>query len=207
MRQHAAWLLAIAVAVSSCGHGSAGRRLIVHDFSTSAEGWQIGGDTGPAKPVFESTGGRSGGYISNVDEAVVLKDKDFTLGGRKVDLIVADTGGNPAGAKNKAGELVERDHVDVVLGPLAAFELLATVDYLAEHKVPTLAFAGAEDVTQRRAGPYLTRSSYTSAQCLYPLADYVRNEMKLKRAVTIGEPSAAGSRRRGLAGMATNSVL
>ena len=77
-----------------------------------------------------------------------LKDKNFTLSGRKIDLIVADTGGNPAGAKNKAQEVVERDKVDIVLGPFAAFELLATVDYLAQAKIPTLAFAGAEDVTQ-----------------------------------------------------------
>jgi len=38
-----------------------------------------------------------------------LRDKDFTLSGRKIDLIVADTGGNPAGAKTKAQEVVERD--------------------------------------------------------------------------------------------------
>ena len=42
-----------------------------------------------------------------------------------MELISADTGGNPAGAKTKAQELVERDKVDVILGPLAAFELLA----------------------------------------------------------------------------------
>ncbi len=100
----------------------------------------------------------AGGLHFEEGIAAFLKDKDLTIAGRKVDLIVADTGGNPAGAKNKAGELVERDHVDVVLGPLAAFELLATVDYLAERKVPTLAFAGAEDVTQRRAGPSSRRA-------------------------------------------------
>ena len=121
-----------------------------------------------------------------------LKDKNFTLAGRKVDLIVADTGGNPAGAKNKAGELVERDKVEVVLGPFAAFELLATVDYFAQQKMPTIAFAGAEDVTQRKGNPYLTRTSYTSAQCLYPLADYVTKEMKLKRAASIGDDFAFG---------------
>ena len=121
-----------------------------------------------------------------------LKDKNFTLAGRKVDLIVADTGGNPAGAKNKAGELVERDKVEVVLGPFAAFELLATVDYFAQQKMPTIAFAGAEDVTQRKGNPYLTRTSYTSAQCLYPLADYVIKEMKLKRAASIGDDFAFG---------------
>src|SRR5262245_58590283 len=121
-----------------------------------------------------------------------LKDKNFTLSGRKIDLIVADTGGNPAGAKTKAQEVVERDKVDIVLGPFAAFELLATVDYLAQAKMPKLAFAGAEDVTQRKAGPYLTRTSYTSAQCLYPLADYVFNEMKLKRAASMGDDFAFG---------------
>lgn len=121
-----------------------------------------------------------------------LKDKNFTLSGRKIELVVADTGGTPAGAKNKAQELVERDRVNIVLGPFAAFELLATMGYLNQHKMPTLAFAGAEDVTQRRRSPYLTRTSYTSAQCLYPLADYVVKEMKLKRAVTIGDDFAFG---------------
>jgi branched-chain amino acid transport system substrate-binding protein len=121
-----------------------------------------------------------------------LKDKNFTLSGRKIDLIVADTGGSPAGAKTKAQEVVERDKVDIVLGPFAAFELLATVDYLAQAKMPTLAFAGAEDVTQRKGNVYLTRTSYTSAQCLYPLADYVSKEMKLKRAVCMGDDFAFG---------------
>ena len=105
------------------------------------------------------------------------------------------TGGNPAGAKNKAQEVVERDKVDIVLGPFAASELLATVDYLAQAKMPTLAFAGAEDVTQRKANPYLTRTSYTSAQCLFPLADYVINEMKLKRAASMGDDFAFGYER------------
>src|SRR5262244_49646 len=54
-----------------------------------------------------------------------LKEKNSTLAGRKVELIVADTGGNPAGAKTKAQELIERDKVDFIIGPLASFELLA----------------------------------------------------------------------------------
>ncbi len=121
-----------------------------------------------------------------------LKEKNFTLSGRKIELIVADTGGSPAGAKTKALEVVERDKVDLVLGPFAAFELLATADYLNEARMPTLAFAGAEDVTQRRRNDYLTRTSYTSAQTLYPLADYVLNEMKLKTAASIGDDFAFG---------------
>ena len=121
-----------------------------------------------------------------------LKSRNSKLAGRNIELIVADTGGNPAGAKTKAAELVERDKVDLVMGPFAAFELLAILDYLAQSKMPTLAFAGAEDVTQRRGNPYLLRTSYTSAQGLYPLADYAAKEMKRKRAITMCDDFAFG---------------
>ncbi|MGE5166249.1 MAG: ABC transporter substrate-binding protein [Sphingobacteriales bacterium] len=134
----------------------------------------------------------AGGQHAEEGITSFLKEKNFTLSGRKIDLLVADTGGSPAGAKTKAQELVERDKVNVVLGPFAAFELLATLDYFAQAKMPTLAFAGAEDVTQRKGNPYLTRTSYTSAQCLYPLADYVQSEMKLKTASTIADDFAFG---------------
>src|SRR3569832_297038 len=129
----------------------------------------------------------AGGQHAEEGITTYLKEKNFTLGGRKVDLIVADTGGSPAGAKTKAQELVERDKVIVVRGPFAAVELLATLDYLAQAKMPTLAFAGAEDVTQRKGNAYLTRTSYTSAQCLYPLADYLSKEMNIKAAATIAD--------------------
>src|SRR5262245_66234734 len=45
-----------------------------------------------------------------------LKDRNHMLAGRKVELVVADTGGNPAGTKTKTQELVERDHVDMIFG-------------------------------------------------------------------------------------------
>src|ERR671930_107793 len=35
-----------------------------------------------------------------------LKDRNYTLAGRKVELVVGDTGGNPAGAKTKTQELI-----------------------------------------------------------------------------------------------------
>ena len=88
-----------------------------------------------------------------------LKDRNYTLAGRKVELVVADTGGNPAGTKTKTQELVERDHVDMIIGPLAAFELLAITDYTAQAKMPVLSLAAAEDMTQRRPNPYFVRAS------------------------------------------------
>src|SRR5260370_27476801 len=60
-----------------------------------------------------------GGIQMEQGLTVFLKQKNSTLAGRKVELISADTGGNPAGAKTKAQELIERDHVDFVAAPLA----------------------------------------------------------------------------------------
>src|SRR5579859_5708447 len=50
-----------------------------------------------------------------------LKERNRTIAGRKVELVIADTGGNPAQARAKTQELVERDKVHVIIGPLAAF--------------------------------------------------------------------------------------
>src|ERR1700737_3346867 len=77
-----------------------------------------------------------GGIQMEQGAVTYLKEKNFTLAGRKVEFFSADTGGNPAGARTKAQELIERDAVDVVLGPLAAFELLALTDYIRDHKTP-----------------------------------------------------------------------
>src|ERR1019366_1402721 len=105
-----------------------------------------------------------GGIQMEQGIATFLKQKNNTLAGRKIEFISADTGGNPAGAKTKAQELVERDKVNVILGPLAAFELLAITDYVRDNKTPLISLAAAEDVTQRKANPFVIRPSATSAQ-------------------------------------------
>ncbi|MGA9950217.1 MAG: ABC transporter substrate-binding protein [Xanthobacteraceae bacterium] len=121
-----------------------------------------------------------------------LKETNYMIGGRKVDFISADTGGNPAGTKTKAQELVERDKVDVILGPLAAFELYAISDYIKEQKMPTLSLAAADNLTQRLPNPYLLRASATSSQAMQPMGHYAATELKLKRVVTVTEDFAFG---------------
>jgi branched-chain amino acid transport system substrate-binding protein len=126
-----------------------------------------------------------------------LKERDYTMGGRKVDFISADTGGNPAGTKTKAQELIERDKVDVILGPLAAFELLAINDYIKEQKMPILSLAAADNLTQRIPNPYLLRASATSSQAMQPMGHYAAAELKLKRVVTVSEDFAFGYEQMG----------
>jgi len=64
-------LLIIAIA----GHRASaqtrrGAALVSHDFTESAQGWQIAGDTGPADAIFTANGGHPGGCITGVDDAL-----------------------------------------------------------------------------------------------------------------------------------------
>src|SRR5215467_11169703 len=133
-----------------------------------------------------------GGIQMEQGVATFLKQKNSMLGGRKIEFISADTGGNPAGAKTKAQELIERDKVDVILGPLAAFELLAITDFVRDNQTPLISLAAAEDVTQRRANPLVIRPSSTSAQCCHAMGDYAAKDLQYKRAATISEDFAFG---------------
>jgi branched-chain amino acid transport system substrate-binding protein len=134
----------------------------------------------------------SGGIDMDLAMTMFLKERENTLAGRKVELTVADTAGAPATARAKAQELVEKNNVHCIIGPLAAFEALAIADYLTEKEIPTLGVAAAEDMTQRHPSPWFARLTSTSAQCAYPLADYVAKELKYKRIVTIADDFAYG---------------
>src|ERR1700758_2278261 len=138
-----------------------------------------------------------GGIQMEQGALTFLKETNNMMGGRKVDFVSADTGGNPAGAKTKAQELVERDKVDVILGPLAAFELYAINDYVREQKMPTLSLAAADNLTQRTPNPFLLRASATSSQAMHPMAHYTATELKLKRIFCIVEDFAFGYEQMG----------
>jgi len=134
----------------------------------------------------------SGGIDMDLALTMFLKERENVLAGRKVELIVADTAGVPATARTKAQELIEKNNVHCIIGPLAAFEALAIADYLAEKEMPTLGVSAAEDMTQRHPSPWYVRLTSTSAQCAYPLAEYAAKELKYKKVVTIADDFAYG---------------
>ena len=134
----------------------------------------------------------SGGIQMEQGINVFFKERGNKLAGRPIELHVADTGGNPAQARTKTQELVERLKVSVLIGPLAAFEALAIDDFIRSSQTPILTVAGAEDMTQRKANPWLVRPSSTSAQPSHPLGDYAAKDMKLKRVAVLADDFAFG---------------
>lgn len=122
-----------------------------------------------------------------------LKERGNIIAGRNVELIVADTGGQPAQAKTKAQELVQRSGVQMIVGPVAAFEALAINDYLEEAQVPFICCsAAAEDLTQRKLNPWFIRTSSSSAQPCHPLGEYAAKDLGYKNIATIADDFAFG---------------
>jgi branched-chain amino acid transport system substrate-binding protein len=122
-----------------------------------------------------------------------LKERNYTIAGRKVELTIADTAGNPALAKTKTQELVERSKVHVVIGPLAAFEAIAIDDYIRQTRTPTVSCsAAAEDLTQRKPNPWFVRTVGTSAQPNHALGEYAAKTLGYKRVAVIADDFAYG---------------
>src|SRR5438309_6281725 len=123
-----------------------------------------------------------------------LKERNHALSGRKVEIIFADTAGQPAQAKTKAQELVERDKVHVLVGPLATFEALAIDDYVLQAKVPLLPpmSAAQNDLAQRKQSDYVIHTYGTAAQAMYPLGDYAATKLGIKRMAMIADDFTYG---------------
>src|SRR6266850_4961800 len=143
--------------------------------------------------VTVKTGPLASGGI-DMERALVqyLKERKDTLAGRKIELIVADSGGVPAQARTKLQELVERDKIQIMIGPLDTASALASDDYIRSAQLLTLSVAAAEDMTQRKPNPWFTRGTSTSSQSAQPLADYCAKTLKYKRMATIADDIAYG---------------
>ncbi|MGZ5101433.1 MAG: ABC transporter substrate-binding protein, partial [Usitatibacter sp.] len=94
------------------------------------------------------TGPLASGGI-DMERALVqyLKEHDNTMAGRKVELFVGDSAGVAAQARTKIQELVERERIHIMIGPLAAPQALAADDYKPHAKLLTQSVAAAEDLT------------------------------------------------------------
>ena len=132
-----------------------------------------------------------------------LKERNNTLAGRKVELIIADTGGTPPQAKTKTQELVEKNQVHVIIGPLATFEALAIDDYIKQAQVPliTPTSAAQKDLAQQKLNDYVIHAVGTAAQPMHVLGEFAAKKLGIKRIATVaddftyGHEGAAGFQR------------
>jgi branched-chain amino acid transport system substrate-binding protein len=116
---------------------------------------------------------------------------NWTIAGRKVELIKEDDQFNPQVGLQKAKKLVESDKVDLIVGIQASNVALAVLNYVKQQKAfYVVSGAGTDAITWDRY-PYLFRTSISTYQLSTPMAHYIYDNLG-KEIVTTASDYAGG---------------
>ena len=138
-------------------------------------------------------GGAAVGKDMTSGFAMYLEEIGNQIAGRKVEVIVEDTQGDPSQALTKLRKLVDSDKVLVLAGAFLASEGYALAPKIDEYQIPTLfPVVSADDLTQRKPVKWLVRTGWTSSQPNQPFGEYVAKTLGYKKVVTIAMDYAFG---------------
>lgn len=95
-----------------------------------------------------------------------------TVAGKKLQIIYKDDTGPQADvAKRLATELISRDNVDIITGFVFTPNAMAVAAVVDKAKKPMVVMNAASSAVTTKS-PYITRTSYTIAQSVKPLAEW-----------------------------------
>jgi branched-chain amino acid transport system substrate-binding protein len=113
---------------------------------------------------------------------------NYTAGGRKVELVIADTTCNPDQALNQARRLVHQEKVHLMIGPLCGHEGPAVAQVSKETGVPLVMDpAGADTITKWDRTPTVVRTAVSASQIGHPWGEYMYKELGLRNVTFIGQ--------------------
>jgi len=108
-----------------------------------------------------------------------------TVGGKKIELIIKDTGGvAPDLAKRLAQELIVRDKVDILAGFVLTPNALAAGDVSAEAKKFMVVMNAATSIITTKS-PYMVRSSVTLPQVAETFGTWAAKKAGIKKSYTM----------------------
>jgi branched-chain amino acid transport system substrate-binding protein len=116
---------------------------------------------------------------------------NWTIAGRKIELVKEDDQFNPQIGLQKAKKLVESDKVDLIIGIQASNVALAVLNYMKQQKAfYVVSGAGTDAITWDRYA-YLFRTSISTYQLSGPMANYIYDNLG-KEVVTTASDYAGG---------------
>jgi branched-chain amino acid transport system substrate-binding protein len=120
---------------------------------------------------------------------LALEERNYTAGGKKIELITGSSDASPDSAVNAARKLVEQDGVQILIGPLSGDEGLAVKNYAKTQ--PQVTFingtSAAQDTTLRDPAPNFFRFTTDGAQWQAGLGEYAFKDKGYKKVVTVAE--------------------
>jgi branched-chain amino acid transport system substrate-binding protein len=122
-----------------------------------------------------------------------LDENNQTIAGRKVEVIVEDSQGQPNVALTKLQKLVESDRVHILVGEIFAHIGYAMAPKVEEYRIPMLyPVIAADDLTQRKPAKWVVRTGWASSQPSHPFGEYAAKTLGYKRIAVIGMDYAFG---------------
>ncbi|HXX37704.1 MAG TPA: ABC transporter substrate-binding protein [bacterium] len=114
-----------------------------------------------------------------------------TVAGVRIDTTYYDTASNPNTALTQVRRAIERDGVQLLIGPYLANEGLAIAPYAEQHRVPLfLPTVSADDLTQRKASPYVIKvAGWSSSLTTHPAGSWAYGK-GYRTALTLGDAYA-----------------
>ena len=120
-----------------------------------------------------------------------MKEHGDTVAGKKIQVILRDSGSVPDNTKRLAQELIVKDKVSVIAGFEITPAALAVAPLATEAKVVELVMAAGTSIITERS-PYIVRTSFTVPQSCVIIADWAAKN-GIKKVVTIVSDYAPGA--------------
>ena len=120
---------------------------------------------------------------------LALKEVNYTVAGKKIEVVQGSSDASPESAVKAARKLVEQNNVQVLIGPLSGSEGIAVKDYAkTQPKVTFLnGSSAAQDTTLFSPAENFFRFSTDGVQWMAGLGDYIYNKKGYKKVAIVAE--------------------
>ncbi len=133
------------------------------------------------------------GFDRGVRHAVNAINAAGGVKGRKIELVVRDTQGDPTKAVNAAQEMISRIKVHAIWGPTNSGESLATTPIMARAKMPDVHPCFVDTLINPARYPNAFRMAPSNSQIDDAVSGYGVDNLKLKRFAVIGDTTGYGT--------------
>jgi branched-chain amino acid transport system substrate-binding protein len=125
---------------------------------------------------------------------LALDEVSNRVAGKTIKVVTEDEVVSPAIALTKTQKLVEKDHIDVLMGPVNSAAAVAMREYVVQQKIPWIVpLAMPENLTlPPQANKYTFRLQIIPSQANFPFAEWLYKKRGFRKMVGFGIDFPAG---------------
>src|SRR3981189_3834895 len=132
------------------------------------------------------------GFNRGVNFAMDAIKRAGGVKGRKIEIVMRDTQGEPTKAGNATQEMISQVKVHAIWGPLNSGEALATTPIMARAKIPDIHPCVVESLIDTTKFPNAFRMAPSNSQWDDAVRNYCLNILKVKKVAVIGDTTGYG---------------